>query len=224
MSKAIPSTVLFTALIVFPGCNSSSPPEHVPEPIIITAPQAHAKFLISDTMAVQWTPPVKGPRVSCTFNKEGAGWIIPVTVSIDSQKAGIIIPMTTSSDSFQVKVEDTTGAYLANVSPAVWVKYILVTSPKANDTFRVGDTVRITWRASVKITSVEILMSTDTGFNYDWIQANNSTRPSDPYYQWIIDHEESGRKFSYPSGACVIKLREYSKEPGSDKTGLFTVR
>jgi uncharacterized protein YuzE len=225
MRGAVPAGVFFLCLIVLSGCNSTSPPDHLPEPIIITAPQAYKKFLINDTMVVQWTPAVKGPRVSCTFNK-GEGWNKPVIVSIDSQKAGIIIPSTTFSDSFQVMVEDTTGAYHSNVSRTVSVKYILVTSPAANDTFRVGDTVRITWRASTEIASVGIWLTTDnwTSSSSNCIQANGSTKKTDPYYQWIIGHEASGWPFAYPSGTCEIRVQDYNTEAGSDMTGLFTVR
>ncbi len=192
--------------------------------ISITAPGANAKFLTGDTITVQWAQSVANPTLLYTYNALSGGWQqFGTIISVNSQEAIVALPTTSYSDSFQIKVEDDAGVYHAGVSEYLHVKYIILTSALAGQTFSAGDAVSLTWRINRSFfTALSILLSTDSGKSFNNI-ASSAIQPTVTFYTWMVG-AETGGTFTYPSSGCIVQIRDYAQPNYKDQSGLFSVQ
>ncbi len=199
-------------------------PTSVKTPIAITKPGAGQKAAAGDTLLVAWTQPVASPKISYNYNF-GAGWqqfasVIPV----DNYSAKAVLPITSFTDSFQIMVEDNGNTYAAGTSALFSVKYIVITSPTAGQTFSVGQTVTITWKDTpAKLSSLRVRLSTDGGRSFGEMLTSSISDLSQTSYAWVIGSEPGG-SFSYPSSSCVLRIQDYTNDQLFDVTGTFSVQ
>jgi hypothetical protein len=114
-------------------------------------------------------------------------------------------------------VEDKSGKYDAGVSDSFVVKYLLLLNPKGGDSYTVGQTVPISWRATPDVSSVGIGLSIDGGkSSFQDITKGSLAYPQITSYQWVIGSEENG-SFTYgATNSCVINVYSYTA-----KTEIF---
>jgi hypothetical protein len=192
--------------------------------IAITAPAPYAKLLAGDTIAVQWVPSVSNPRLSFNYHFASSTWQpFDTVIPISSQEAKVILPTIGFSDSFQIKVEDGSGAYKAGFSAYLPEKYIFLTSPVAGQTVKVGDSVTIAWRINPAFfSSLLVELSLDSGINYHVMYSSGSFPRTTQAIMWVVG-AETGFHFAYPSTGCVVQVCDYNNANYEATSGLFQV-
>ena len=199
-----------------------------PQPIVITSPAAGAKLLAGDTILVQWAPSITAPKVSYNYNLASSSWQPFTTViPVSSQEVKVALPTMWYSDSFQIKVEDGDGAHDAGVTRYLHEKFIFLTTALGGQTIHVGNSATLSWRACLSnISSVEVLLSTDSGKSYNEIIGAGSIPVGTALScLWVVG-SETGWDFVdslYPSSGCVVKVRQYNHDEYMDLSGIFTV-
>jgi hypothetical protein len=200
-----------------------------PTPAIdITSPGAGAKLLAGDTISVRWTPAVSKPVVSYNYNLTSSVWqLFDIVIPVNSQEVKVVLPTTWYTDSFQIKVEDGTGASKAGVTPYLPEKFVVLTLPTAGQTFKVGDSVTISWRlCSAQFASPEIRLSLSGGLTDSSFHdiPNGSFSNSVTSYVWVVGSEK-GFYFTpgYPSSTCVVQVRDYQTYSSMDESGIFKI-
>lgn len=213
--------LLCTAAFLFVLCGPG--PTETKQAITITSPAPGAKLLAGDTISVQWMQAVANPKLSYNYHLTSSVWEPFATViPVNSQGVKVALPTTWYSDSFQIKVEDNDGAYDAGVTGYLHLKYIILTTALTGQTFKVGDTVNLTWRLlSSEFSSVRVTLSTDSGKSYNDIPIS-SLSPTISSYTWVVGSYENW-SFSYPSSGCKIEVRDYNMGSYNDFSGIFTV-
>lgn len=200
-------------------------PTEEKEAIIITAPEAGRKFLAGDTISAVWTQAVSEPQLSYNYNLGTGGWqeftgVIPVS----DNEVKVILPTLWYSDSFQIRVEDISGAFEPGLSGHIITKYIIITNPPAGQTFSQGDTVNITLRTlAEQLSSLLLMLSTDNGKTSHHDMLTNSLPPTTQSVEWVVGAEPA-TIFAYPSTECQIKVRDYENSNIYDVVGPFTVQ
>ena len=216
---------LCTAALLFVHCGPS--PTGTKQTITITSPATGAKLLAGDTIAVQWTQSVANPKLSYNYHLTSSVWEPFTTViPVSPQEVKVALPTTWYSDSFQIKVEDNAGVYDPGVSGYSHLKDIILTTDLGGQTVHVGNSITLSWRVCPSnISSVEVMLSTDSGKSYNEILSSGSISIGTSLsYIWVVG-SETGWDFTseYPSSGCVVKVRQYSQDEYKDRSGLFTV-
>jgi hypothetical protein len=218
------SAFLFcTVTLLFVHCGPG--PTGTKQAITILSPATGAKLLAGDTISVQWTQAVANPKLSYNYHLTSSVWEPFTTViPVSPQEVKVALPTTWYSDSFQIKVEDNDGAYDEGVSGYLHEKYIIITNPVAGQTFSVGQSVTITFRAlASQLSSVLFRLSTDNGMSYGEM-LTGSVQPSVHSINWVIGSEPGGT-FTYPSTTCKIRLEDYNVGNSIfDISGTFSVQ
>jgi hypothetical protein len=207
-----------TALLVV---NCGLGPSETTRVITITSPATGSKLLAGDTISVQWTPSVANPKVSYTYNITSSLWEQFATViPVSSQEVKVALPTTWYSDSFQIKVEDNDGDHPSGISGRTAIKFIVITSPAKGQSFTVGQSVNVTWRVSPGISSIHVMLATDSLYFQEML---TRSVPWDSVLTWKIGSEPSGVIFAYPSDSCRIRISNYLEEMVCDTSGIFSV-
>jgi hypothetical protein len=196
--------------------------------IDITSPAAGVKLLAGDTISVNWTPSVSKPIVSYNYHLTSSVWqLFDAVIPVSNQEVKVVLPATWYTDSFQIKVEDGSGAAKTGMSAYLQEKFVVLTSPTAGQTVKVGDSVTISWRLyPAQFASPEIRLSlsggsTDSSFHDI---PNGSFSNSVTSFLWVVGSEKFWDfKDGYPSATCVVQVRDYQAFASNDESGIFKV-
>jgi hypothetical protein len=196
--------------------------------IDITSPAAGEKLLAGDTISVRWTPSISKPVASYNYHLTSSVWqLFDIVIPVNSQEVKVVLPTTWYTDSFQIKVEDGSSASKAGVTPYLPEKYVVLTSPIAGQTVKVGDSVTISWRLyPAQFASPEIRLSlsggsTDSSFHDI---PSGSFPNSVTSFLWVVGSEKQWNfAAGYPSSTCMVQVRDYQANASMDESGIFKV-
>ncbi len=194
--------------------------------LALTAPVAAQKVVAGDTLMVSWTQSVANAKLSYNYN-QGAGWQEFSSVTkVDDKSVKAILPVSSYTDSFQVKVEDNSGAYDAGISELFSIKYIVITYPAAGLTLTNKSTVTITWKdAPDKLSGLRLMLSTDGGKSFGDM-LTKSVPIDQTSLSWVIGSEQGtgALSFTYPSSNCILRIEDYVTANYNDETGVFSIQ
>jgi hypothetical protein len=109
---------------------------------------------------------------------------------------------------------------------------LALTNPWGGETFYIGDTVRVTWKAdtspSTQLSGLKICLSADGGADYHTTKPLNVNEGQiDPAgsYRWIIGSEAYAEIAALlPSEECRILVVDYQKSEIYSESGIFKVK
>ena len=196
------------------------------EKILIASPHSGQRFIVGDTVRVNWSQTVLSANLTCRFNSSDAWQPFTTVIPGNANGVQVVAPSSWYSEStFQMRVEDNSGSYDPGTIDHLGAKYLVLMYPATSwggDYFTVGDTIPVTWRAaSDKVSSVRVQLSTDGGMLYQDI-LTSSIPPPVQSTKWVVGSEQ-GYNFAYPSKLCRIKIRDYNNVGINDVSGLFSV-
>jgi hypothetical protein len=194
------------------NCNRQTPA------IDITAPAAGAKLLAGDTITVQWNPSVSKPVLSYNYHLINPTWQpFDTILSLGPEEAKVVLPTTWYSDSFQIRVEDGSGAATTGTSAYLPEKYIYVTAPTAGQKVHAGDTVTINWRDNPALfSSLLVNLSIDSGKSYTNLNTAGSIPPTTTSFVWVVG---AGSVGTY----CEVQVCEYNGNNPFSTSGFFQI-
>jgi hypothetical protein len=215
---------LYFNMFKSPDC--PPPPSGSREKISITTPLCGQKCLVGDTVRVSWSQTVPSAKLTYRFNSTDAWQPFTGVIPGNANEARVVLPASFYSDStFQIQVEDNSGAYDPGTLDHVGVKYLVLTYPDATSGgtyFNIGNSVTVYWRsASSKISSLRVMLSTDGGKSY-YDMLTSSIEPTVLATTWIVG-SEPGHDFTYPAKLCRIKISDYNDGRINDISALFSV-
>jgi hypothetical protein len=223
MKKSVVIACL-SAMLPFLFGSQCGNPTQAKEKIVLTSPASGQKVCAGDTLLVSWTQSVSSAKVSYNFNR-GGGWVEFASVTkVDNNSVKAVLPVTFYTDSFQVKVEDNSGTLDAGTSSLFSLKYIVISYPTGGETFKVGNTVTIRFKACAdKVSSLRFKLSADNGASFGDM-LTGSVNPSLTSFDWVVGSEPGpDAPFAYPSSTCILQIRDYTGAPYWANTGVFTV-
>jgi hypothetical protein len=205
---------LCASLLLTVGCTK--------ETITVTAPTAGQKILGGDTIQVKWSQALSSPTISYAYGS-GAWQEFATVLPVSEEAAKVVLPTANVSDSFRIQVEDKNGDLEAGASENLSLKFIILSSPTAGQTFTVGQSVTIAWRATAaRLTSLQLMLSVNNGIQFQNMLLN-SLPATQTSYTWVVG-SEPGTTFTFPSSQCIIKLRDYGNDKYNDITGVISVQ
>jgi hypothetical protein len=219
ISKILIVFLSFAILLI-----SCSPTSNDSQAISVSYPEKGQKFLAEDTISVKWNISLSNPKIYYNYNKGTSGWQEFLSVNYVSQtEAKVVLPTTWYSDSFQIKIEDAAKKHPEGISEYFSVKYIIITNPSSGNSYNVGETVNIQFKAySSKLSSLRFILSTDGGKSYNDM-LTGSISPTQNSLSWTIG-DEPGYVFDYPSTKCILKIQDYDDGKIFDISGIFEVK
>lgn len=194
------------------------------EKIAIISPAEGQKFLVGDTVSIKFAQPVASPELFYNVITGTGGWQSQKGITtVSNQEIIVALPESWNADNIQIKIEDSSHTYDPGISGVFSVRYILITSPDANQTFTVGQSVPISWRIiPSKFGHLEFMLSTDSGKSFNDMLTRSISPDTTPPLTWIVG-SEPGWQFTYPCAACVLKICEYNDRNLNDISGIFSV-
>jgi hypothetical protein len=108
---------------------------------------------------------------------------------------------------------------------------LAITNPHGGETFHMGDTVQVSWKAdtspSTQLTGMKVCLSADGGADYHVTKPLNYTGQIAPggSYTWIIGSEAYADIAALlPSDQCRILVVDYNKSELYSESGVFKVK
>jgi hypothetical protein len=193
--------------------------------LTLIQPTGHATCYFGDTVTIKWLVSgiagasikvrISTDNLRTLYNLDSTGisatdscrWII----GNEDDRSRLRYP----SDSVRIVIVDTSGACSDTLDGCLRVHPLKIIHPAGGETYRLGDTVAVRWRALVlALSSVSVKISSDNGKTLGYL-AGRSFSPEDSCV-WIVGMESDRSKLAYPSDSVRIIVSGYDPPYYSD--------
>lgn len=197
---------------------TSSPDDNKTPSLTLIQPAGNTTCYFGDTVTIKWLASgiagasikvrISTDNLRTLYNLDSSG--IPAADSCrwvignEDDRSRLGYP----SDSVRIVIVDESGAYSDTLDNCLQVRPLKIIHPAGGETYHLGDTVMVRWRAlAAALSSVSVKISSDNGKTLGSLAA----RPFSPQDScvWIVGMESDRSKLAYPSDSVQIVVSSY---------------